>query len=244
VQREVGPAVSTLSRVAPLLVSIGFIGAGAALVYGRRCRRSLASHRAAGAADDAPVGSGSLYELASRLLLRPMFRRVVSEIATVAPDGASVLEIGCGPGHLAALLARTPGLRVTGIDLDPGMVARADAHANREVGADRHRPRFLVADVAALPFPDASFDLVVSTFSMHHWADPTVGLAEIRRVLRPGGRALIWDPVSRIAHLHDQPSGSVRGASRPLDRWPFEHVRITPWPWPWRIRWIERIECS
>jgi ubiquinone/menaquinone biosynthesis C-methylase UbiE len=195
-------------------------------------------------AGGALIDNGSMYDLASRLLLRSMFRRVAAEVAAAVPGGASVLEIGCGPGHLAALLARIPGLRVTGVDLDPGMVVRAEARAGREVGGDRHRPSFLVADVAALPFPDASFDLVVSTFSMHHWADPAVGLAEIRRVLRPGGRALIWDPASRIAHLHDRPSGSVRGAIRPPDRPPFEHVRITPWPWPWRIRWIERIEFS
>jgi ubiquinone/menaquinone biosynthesis C-methylase UbiE len=47
--------------------------------------------------------------------------------------------------------------------------------------------------VAALTFPDRSFDLVVSTLSMHHWADPAAGLAEIGRVLRPDARALIWD---------------------------------------------------
>jgi ubiquinone/menaquinone biosynthesis C-methylase UbiE len=50
-----------------------------------------------------------------------------------------------------------------------------------------------VGDVAALAFPDRSFDLVVSTLSMHHWADPAAGLAEIGRALRPGARALIWD---------------------------------------------------
>ena len=59
--------------------------------------------------------------------------------------------------------------------------------------SDRRRPSLLVGDVAALAFPDRSFDLVVSTLSMHHWADPTAGLAEIGRVLRPGGRALVLD---------------------------------------------------
>jgi SAM-dependent methyltransferase len=82
------------------------------------------------------------------------------------------------------------------------MIARARANTDRARNRGGRRPSFLVGDVAALAFPDRSFDLVVSTLSMHHWADPTAGLAEIGRVLRPGARALIWDfrPGGR-AHL-------------------------------------------
>jgi ubiquinone/menaquinone biosynthesis C-methylase UbiE len=82
---------------------------------------------------------------------------------------------------------------VTGLDLDPAMIDRARANADRPGNSDQHRPSFVVGDVATLPFPDGSFDLVVSTLSMYHWADPTAGLAEIGRVLRPSSRALIWD---------------------------------------------------
>jgi len=82
---------------------------------------------------------------------------------------------------------------VTGLDLDSAMISRARANADRPGGGHQPRPSLLVGDVAALAFPDRSFDLVVSTLSMHHWADPTAGLAEIGRVLRPGARALIWD---------------------------------------------------
>jgi ubiquinone/menaquinone biosynthesis C-methylase UbiE len=53
--------------------------------------------------------------------------------------------------------------------------------------------RFLVGDVASLPLSDAAFDVVVSTFSAHRWPDPGKGLAEIYRVLRPGGVARIYD---------------------------------------------------
>jgi SAM-dependent methyltransferase len=73
------------------------------------------------------------------------------------------------------------------------MIARAQANADRPGNRDQRRPTFLVGDVAALAFLNGSFDLVVSTLSMHHWADPTAGLAEIGRVLRPDARALIWD---------------------------------------------------
>jgi ubiquinone/menaquinone biosynthesis C-methylase UbiE len=82
---------------------------------------------------------------------------------------------------------------VTGLDLDPPMIARARVSTDRVPNGEGRRSEFLVGGVAALAFPDRSFDLVVSTLSMHHWADPTAGLAEIARVLRPGARALIWD---------------------------------------------------
>jgi SAM-dependent methyltransferase len=97
--------------------------------------------------------------------------------------------------------------------------------------------------VAAVAFPDESCDLVVSTLSMHYWADPTAGLAEIGRVLRPGARALIWDfrPGGRPhlfgprhAHLPD-PVDHMRGS-------PLEVVNATPWPWPWRFTPTQRIE--
>jgi ubiquinone/menaquinone biosynthesis C-methylase UbiE len=107
------------------------------------------------------------------------------------PGGAQILEIGCGPGHLSIRLAGHHGLNVTGLDLDPATIKRTRANAGRLGNGDGRRLEFLVGDVAALAFPDQSFDLVVCTLSMHHWADPAAGLAEIDRVLRPGARALV-----------------------------------------------------
>jgi SAM-dependent methyltransferase len=123
------------------------------------------------------------------------------------------------------------------------MIARAQANADRPGNRDQRRPTFLVGDVAALAFLNGSFDLVVSTLSMHHWADPTAGLAEIGRVLRPDARALIWafrpgvrphlfGP--RHAHLPD-PVEHARGS-------PLRVVNATPWPWPWRFTLTQRIE--
>ena len=89
-------------------------------------------------------------------------------------------RVGCGPGRLTIRLAQH-GLDVTGLDLDPAMIERARSNADRPSEGDQRRPSFLVDDVASLAFPDGSFDLVVSTLSMHHWADPTAGLAEIGR---------------------------------------------------------------
>jgi SAM-dependent methyltransferase len=189
------------------------------------------------------IGHTGAYDALSRLLLGPLFGPIAAAAAAVAPDGARVLEVGCGPGHLSIRLARRHGLDVTGLDLDPAMVRRARANADRRGPGEARRPSFLVGDVASLAFPDGSFDLAVSTLSMHHWADPTAGLAEIGRVLRPGGRALVWDfrpgvgphlfgP--RHAHLPD-PLDHVHGG-------PLRVVGVTPWRWPWRFTLIQRIE--
>jgi SAM-dependent methyltransferase len=189
------------------------------------------------------VGHAGVYDALSRLLLGPFVERIAADVAAAAPDGARVLEVGCGPGHLSIRLARHHGFEVTGLDLDPAMIARARATAHRPGNRDQRRPSFLVGDVAALAFPDRSFDLVVSTLSMHHWADPTAGLAEIGRVLRPGGRALVWDlrpgvrphPFGpRHAHMPD-PVEHMRSS-------PLRVVKATPWPWPWRFNFTQRIE--
>jgi SAM-dependent methyltransferase len=103
--------------------------------------------------------------------------------------GGMVVDIGCGPGDLVAELSRRlHETRITGMDLSPSMLLWAGPHATAD-----GRVKFLVGDAADLPFNDASVDLVVSTLSMHHWSDPAGVFAEIDRVLRPGGVALIYD---------------------------------------------------
>ena len=210
----------------------------AVLQHGRRAARG---HTVAGGI---LIGHAGVYDTLTRRLLGPLYRRIAADVAAVAPAGAQVLEVGCGPGHLSIRLARHR-FAVTGLDLDPAMITRAQANANRSGDDDQRRPSFLVGDVAALAFPNRSFDLVVSTLSMHHWADPTAGLAEIGRVLRPGGRALVWDLRPgvrphlfgpRHAHIPD-PVEHTRGA-------PLRVVKATPWPWPWRFQLIQRIELA
>jgi SAM-dependent methyltransferase len=214
--------------------------AAAAVAVVRHGRQAAAGHPVPGGI---LIGNAVLYDTLSRLLLGSFLGRIADDVAAVAPDGARVLEVGCGPGHLSLRLARRHGFEVTGLDLDPAMIARARANADRPGTGDQHRPEFLVGDVAALAFPDRSFDLVISTLSMHHWADPAAGLGEIGRVLRPGGRALIWDfrpgvrphlfgP--RHAHLPD-PVEHTRGS-------PLRVVNARPWRWPWMFALTQRIE--
>lgn len=91
--------------------------------------------------------------------------------------GTRVLDVGTGPGT-AALAALERGARVRAVDADPGMVAAARA---RGVPAE-------VAVLPRLPFADGEFDAVVANFVLNHVGRPRAALAELRRVLRPGGR--------------------------------------------------------
>jgi SAM-dependent methyltransferase len=213
--------------------------AAAAVAVMRHGHRATHGHRVPGGI---LVGDAVVYDALSRLLLGSLVERIAADVAAVAPTGARVLEVGCGPGHLSIRLARQHRFDVTGLDLDPAMIARAQANADRRGSSDQRGPSLLVGDVAALAFPDGSFDLVVSTLSMHHWADPTGGLAEIGRILRPGARALIWDfrpgvrphPFGpRHAHMPD-PVEHTRSS-------PLRVVKATPWPWPWRFNLTQRI---
>jgi SAM-dependent methyltransferase len=227
-----------MGRPRKFLIVAGAAAAAVAIV--RHGRHSARGHQVPGGI---LIGDAAVYDRLSRLLLGSLFGGIAVDVATVAADGARVLEVGCGPCRLSIRLARQHGLNVTGLDLDPAMVERARANADRLRNADERRPSFLVGDAASLAFPDGSFDLVVSTFSMHHWADPTAGLAEIGRVLRPGARALVWDfrPDARPhlfgprhAHLPD-PVEHARGAQLRV-------VSATPWRWPWRVAVSQRIE--
>ena len=144
----------------------------------------------------APRGA-RLYNAVAPAILRPLYRRVAEDVVTQPGlDGmaeiSAVLEIGSGPGELAVEVARRlPGGEVVGIDLAQAMIDRAAERA-RVAGLDQ-RVRFELADAAAMPLLEASFDMVVSTLSLHHWSDPAAVLGEIGRVLRPGGIALIYD---------------------------------------------------
>jgi SAM-dependent methyltransferase len=208
-------------------------GASAALMVLRHTRGSGGRETPGGIV----MGDASRYDSLSGVFLGSFYDSVAADVAAIAPTGGQVLDVGCGPGHLANRLAREHGLEVTGLDLDPAMIERARANAERADIAER-RPAFVLGGVAAMPFPDASFDLVVSTLSMHHWADAAAGLAEIGRVLGPGGRALIWDIRAGVVPLHrHQPDPLDKVAGSPL-----RLASATPWRWPWRLAFTQRIE--
>ena len=123
--------------------------------------------------------------------LREMRQRTAN-LARIQP-GDAVLDVGCGTGTLALEVARHVGQagRVAGVDPGAEQIARARAKAAR-----RNAPiEFQVGVIEQLPFPDQTFDVVLSTLMMHHLPAPLrrLGLAEIARVLKPGGRLVIAD---------------------------------------------------
>ena len=125
--------------------------------------------------------------------LRGMDARIVADVTTagLGPDDR-ILDAGTGPGRLPrAIAAALPGLRIDGVDLAPEMIEYARRHT------DDDRLTFTVGDVAHLPYPDATFTLIVSSISQHHWVDVEGAIRDLRRVLRPGGRLWIYD--ARIA---------------------------------------------
>lgn len=121
---------------------------------------------------------------------RLVYRRFVADLGASLAGGASLLDVGTGPGYLIRYLADArPDLHLIGLDLSFRMIHRA-----RQAGStQKAQGGWLVADAAVLPFPDGTFDQVLTTFSFHLWPRPAQGVAEILRVLKPGGRAWIYE---------------------------------------------------
>jgi ubiquinone/menaquinone biosynthesis C-methylase UbiE len=114
-----------------------------------------------------------------------------------------VLDVAAGTGHVARRLA--PQVRaVVAVDATEAMLEAGRIEAKR---AALKNVVFMQADAAKLPFLDASFDIVVSRFAVHHFEDPRVQLAEMRRCLRMGGRLavadLVCDPDPEVAEFQN-----------------------------------------
>jgi SAM-dependent methyltransferase len=104
------------------------------------------------------------------------------------PDD-TVLDVACGPGIVVCAFARTVR-HATGIDVTPAMLDRARA-LQRDHGLTNVTWR--QGDVLPLPYPDASFSVVVSRFAFHHFLEPGRVLAEMRRACAPGGTVMVVD---------------------------------------------------
>jgi SAM-dependent methyltransferase len=110
------------------------------------------------------------------------------ELARLAGD-ERVLDVATGPGHTA--LAFFPHAReVVGLDLTLAMLRTAAQHL---AGRDGSRIRLVAGDAETLPFADATFDVVTCRYAAHHFPHPDRFLAEVRRVLTPRGRLVLFD---------------------------------------------------
>ena len=116
-------------------------------------------------------------------------RLLVEQSGAGSEDG--VLDVACGPGLVVCAFA--PHVRhATGIDVTPAMLERARALQDEKGLAN---VTWRLGDVVPLPFPDASFSIVVSRFAFHHFLDPAAVLGEMKRVCTPGGRVVVSDVV-------------------------------------------------
>jgi ubiquinone/menaquinone biosynthesis C-methylase UbiE len=143
----------------------------------------------------------------------PEIKALASRIAAVVPAAATLLEVAPGPGFLSIELARR-GLRVRAVDISKTFIEIA----RRNASADGAEVRFELGNAAALPVNDASVDFVVCRAAFKNFTEPVKALAEMRRVLRPGGTALLIDmrrdvPVAELKRYVDG-----LGVSR-LNRW-------------------------
>jgi SAM-dependent methyltransferase len=100
----------------------------------------------------------------------------------------STLDAGCGTGYGLEILARGGAAELTGIDIDLGAVAAARRRGERNGAVVAQ------ADLHALEFPDDRFDLAVCFETIEHLASPEQGIAELRRVIRPGGTLIVSSP--------------------------------------------------
>jgi len=107
-------------------------------------------------------------------------------------DGQTVVDVCCGTGDLAmAVLRRAAGARVVGVDFSRPMLTRARGKVARAGLAAR--ATLVEADALALPLPDASADAATCAFGLRNLADAACGLAEMVRVVRPGGRVVVLE---------------------------------------------------
>lgn len=179
----------------------------------------------------------------------------LGQAANMLRGCARVLDVGCGAGHLSFAVAPHVGA-VVACDLAPEMLAVVAAEAQRRGFAN------LVTQQAAaesLPFAEASFDAVCTRFSAHHWRDLAAGVAEMRRVLQPGGRLIVIDivaPASALLDTHLQAVELLRDASHVRDRslaeWADQLTRqgltiAAQHTWPLRMQfdtWVARMNTS
>lgn len=157
--------------------------------------------------------AGSLYEPYVGRWSRRVAREFLGWLAV--PAGQDWLDVGCGTGALSqAVIERCAPAGVTGLDPSAGFVEYARAHVQ---GA----ARFMVGDAQSMPLGDGSFDAAVSGLVLNFVPRPEAAVAEMARVVRPGGTvaAYVWDYAGRVELMRYFWDAAVAldAAARPLD---------------------------
>jgi ubiquinone/menaquinone biosynthesis C-methylase UbiE len=117
------------------------------------------------------------------------FASEARNIAALLPPGARVLELAPGPGYLAVEIAKLAAFEVVGLDISESFVSMASDYAAKS-GV---KVEFRQGDAASIPFPPESFDFIICRAAFKNFSDPVGAIAEMHRVLRSGGQAVIRD---------------------------------------------------
>jgi SAM-dependent methyltransferase len=181
----------------------------------------------------------------------PDLQQAVQQVLQLSTRN-SMLDVGCGAGHLSFALA-PHFCHVVATDPSPSMLVTARSAALQR-GLSQVEAR--QASAQDLPFPDAHFDLVASRYSAHHWRDVPLALTEIQRVLRPGGMLLMIDLLgdeSPLVDTHLQAIELLRDPGHVRDYSPSQWRRLLQgagfaleqeFSWPTRLEfgpWVERM---
>jgi demethylmenaquinone methyltransferase/2-methoxy-6-polyprenyl-1,4-benzoquinol methylase/phosphoethanolamine N-methyltransferase len=181
-----------LPSVVVLVLAHGLILGGAAWFFARHRGHR---HGATGGEQSHALHAPHSYDRLVRILTlgqERRFRQRTLDLAEVK-TGERVLDVGCGTGTLLIEAAKRVGATgaAHGIEISPEMIAQARRKAEEQlVAVNLHE-----GSADRLPYPDASFDVVLCTMTLHHLPAPmqAAAIAEMRRVLRPGGRVVLVD---------------------------------------------------
>ena len=143
----------------------------------------------------------------------PEVRQLAARIAAMVPAGGSLLEVAPGPGFLSIELAKR-GLQVRAVDISKTFVEIA----RRNATAEGVTVRFQLGNASALPIDDESVDFVACRAAFKNFTEPVKALAEMRRVLRSGGHAMLIDMRRDVSVPELQRYVNGLGVSR-LNRW-------------------------
>jgi ubiquinone/menaquinone biosynthesis C-methylase UbiE len=174
-----------------------------------------------------PWFAARLYDRIARTAIETYYNEVAKGVTAYTSQGL-VLDVGTGPGCLPIEIAkRAPRITVVGIDSSKAMVRIAQTNAEREGLSDR--VRFVKCEGSRLYFEDDSYDLIISTGSLHAWKNPVLVINECFRVLKPGCEAWLLDPAHVITPEALQfLGGSLKAVDRLASWWGSFTSKLTP----------------